>query len=118
PPSPAAPSVCAAHKNRLKAEIDRGPFPAALFSRLNVIPFEIPPLRERLEDVPALVEYFNREFSLAHRKPPKDFMPSAIERMRNYAWPGNVRELRNTVERGIIMRARHEIEADDLPILP
>jgi len=67
--------------------------------------------------VPALVEHFNREFSLANRKPPKDFKPSAIERMRNYAWPGNVRELRNTVERVIIMHARNEIVADDLPIL-
>src|SRR5262249_40204721 len=73
--------------------------------------------RERLEDVPPLVEYFNREFSLANRKPPKDFKPSAIERMRNYTWPGNVRELRNTVERVIIMHTRNEIVADDLPIL-
>src|SRR6266511_4310595 len=109
--------VIAATNKRLEAEIERGAFRADLFYRLNVIPFEIPPLRERLEDVPSLVEHFNREFSLAHRKPPKDFKPSAIERMRNYAWPGNVRELRNTVERVIIMRARHEIEADDLPIL-
>ncbi len=109
--------VIAATNKRLEAEIERGTFRADLFYRLNVIPFEIPPLRERLEDVPALVEHFNREFSLANRKPPKEFKPSAIERMRNYAWPGNVRELRNTVERVIIMRARHEIEADDLPIL-
>jgi two-component system, NtrC family, nitrogen regulation response regulator NtrX len=109
--------VIAATNKRLEAEIERGAFRADLFYRLNVIPFEIPPLRERLEDVPSLVEHFNHEFSLAHRKPPKDFKPSAIERMRNYAWPGNVRELRNTIERVIIMRARHEIEADDLPIL-
>jgi two-component system nitrogen regulation response regulator NtrX len=109
--------MIAATNKRLEAEIERGAFRADLFYRLNVIPFEIPPLRERLEDVPSLVEHFNHEFSMAHRKPPKDFKPSAIERMRNYAWPGNVRELRNTVERVIIMRARHEIEADDLPIL-
>lgn len=109
--------VIAATNKRLEAEIERGAFRADLFYRLNVIPFEISPLRERLEDVPALVEHFNREFSQAHRKPPKDFTPSAIERMRNYPWPGNVRELRNTVERVIIMRARHEIDADDLPIL-
>ncbi|HEY8461410.1 MAG TPA: sigma-54 dependent transcriptional regulator, partial [Blastocatellia bacterium] len=109
--------VIAATNKRLEAEIERGAFRADLFYRLNVIPFEIPPLRERLEDVPALVEHFNRQFSLAHRKPPKEFNPSAIERMRNYSWPGNVRELRNTVERVIIMRARQNIGADDLPIL-
>lgn len=109
--------VIAATNKRLEAEIERGTFRADLFYRLNVIPFEIPPLRERLEDVPALVEHFNREFSLANRKPPKDFKPSAIERMRNYDWPGNVRELRNTIERVVIMRTRDEIVADDLPIL-
>jgi two-component system nitrogen regulation response regulator NtrX len=109
--------VIAATNKRLEAEIERGAFRADLFYRLNVIPFEIPPLRERLEDVPALVEHFNREFSLANRKPPKEFSPAAIERMQNYTWPGNVRELRNTVERVIIMRTRNEIAADDLPIL-
>jgi two-component system nitrogen regulation response regulator NtrX len=109
--------VIAATNKRLEAEIEHGGFRADLFYRLNVIPFEIPPLRERLEDVPLLVEHFNREFSMANRKPPKEFKPSAIERMRNYTWPGNVRELRNTVERVIIMHTRNEIIADDLPIL-
>jgi two-component system nitrogen regulation response regulator NtrX len=108
--------VIAATNKRLEAEIEHGGFRADLFYRLNVIPFEIPPLRERLEDVPLLVEHFNREFSLANRKPPKEFKPSAIERMRNYTWPGNVRELRNTVERVIIMHSQNEIVADDLPI--
>lgn len=109
--------VIAATNKRLAAEIERGTFRADLFYRLNVIPFEIPPLRERLEDVPLLVEHFNREFSLANRTAPKAFQPSAIERMQSYSWPGNVRELRNTVERVIIMHTRPEIEADDLPIL-
>ena len=109
--------VIAATNKRLEAEVERGAFRADLFYRLNVIPFEIPPLRERLEDVPSLVEHFNHEFSMANRKPTKDFKPSAIERMRNYTWPGNVRELRNTVERVIIMRSTNEIVADDLPIL-
>jgi two-component system nitrogen regulation response regulator NtrX len=109
--------LIAATNKRLEAEIERGAFRADLFYRLNVIPFEIPPLRERLEDVPLLVEHFNREFSLANRKLPKEFSPSAIERMQNYTWPGNVRELRNTVERVIIMHTRNEIAADDLPIL-
>ncbi len=109
--------VIAATNKRLEAEIERGAFRADLFYRLNVIPFEIPPLRERLEDVPLLIAHFNREFSSANRKPPKEFKPAAVDRMQNYAWPGNVRELRNTVERVIIMHTRHEIAADDLPIL-
>ncbi|HMV47399.1 MAG TPA: sigma-54 dependent transcriptional regulator [Blastocatellia bacterium] len=109
--------VIAATNKRIEAEIERGLFRADLFYRLNVIPFEIPPLRERLEDIPLLTQHFNLEFSLANRRPPKEFKPSAIERMQNYAWPGNVRELRNTVERVIIMNLRNEIEADELPIL-
>ncbi|MCI0337307.1 MAG: sigma-54 dependent transcriptional regulator [Acidobacteria bacterium] len=109
--------VIAATNKRLEAEIESGAFRADLFYRLNVIPFEIPLLRERLEDIPLLVEHFNLEFSLAHRRAPKEFKPPAIERMQNYAWPGNVRELRNTVERVIIMHSRNQVEADDLPIL-
>jgi two-component system nitrogen regulation response regulator NtrX len=109
--------VIAATNKKLEAEIERGAFRADLFYRLNVIPFEIPPLRERLEDVPLLVEHFNREFSLANKRPAKEFTPPAIERMQNYAWPGNVRELRNTVERVIIMHAQEQVGADDLPIL-
>ena len=109
--------VIAATNKRLEAEIERGVFRADLFYRLNVIPFEIPPLRERLDDVPQLVDHFNQEFSLTNKRLPKDFSPAAIERMQNYYWPGNVRELRNTVERVIIMHTRHNIGADDLPIL-
>jgi two-component system nitrogen regulation response regulator NtrX len=109
--------VIAATNKRLEVEIERGNFRSDLFYRLNVIPFEIPPLRERLEDVPLLVEHFRREFSLANGRAPKEFKPSAIERMQSYTWPGNVRELRNTVERVIIMHARATIEADDLPIM-
>jgi two-component system nitrogen regulation response regulator NtrX len=109
--------VIAATNKRIEAEIEKGTFRADLFYRLNVIPFEIPPLRERLEDIPLLVEHFNREFSQANGRPPKQFTDDAIERMRNYAWPGNVRELRNTVERVIIMQAGSRIAAEQLPIL-
>jgi two-component system nitrogen regulation response regulator NtrX len=109
--------VIAATNKKLEAEIERGLFRADLFYRLNVVPFEIPPLRERLEDIPLLVEYFNREFSAANKRRPKEFTAAAIERMQNYLWPGNVRELRNTVERVIIMHADVTVEADDLPIL-
>jgi two-component system nitrogen regulation response regulator NtrX len=109
--------VIAATNKKLEAEIEMRRFRADLFYRLNVIPFEIPPLRERLEDVPPLLDYFNREFSRANKRPPKLFRPAALDRLQSYAWPGNVRELRNTVERVIIMVAQEEIEADDLPLL-
>lgn len=109
--------VIAATNKPLEAEIERGLFRADLFYRLNVIPFEIPPLRDRLEDIPSLVDHFNLEFSRINRREPKQFTPDAIERMQNYNWPGNVRELRNTVERVIIMHTHRLVVADDLPIL-
>jgi two-component system, NtrC family, nitrogen regulation response regulator NtrX len=109
--------VIAATNKRLEAEIERGLFRADLFYRLNVIPFEIPPLRDRLEDIPSLVDHFNQEFSRLNRREPKQFTPDALERMQNYNWPGNVRELRNTVERVIIMHTHRIVVADDLPIL-
>jgi len=109
--------VISATNKKLEAEIERGSFRADLFYRLNVIPFEISPLRERLEDVPLLVDHFNHEFPTANKRRPKEFTSEAIDRMQNYSWPGNVRELRNTVERVIIMQARSRVEADDLPIL-
>lgn len=109
--------VIAATNKRLEAEIEKGTFRADLFYRLNVIPFEIPPLRERLEDVPLLVAHFNQEFSAANKRRPKEFSAAALERMQSYLWPGNVRELRNTVERVIIMHAGDKVAADDLPIL-
>jgi two-component system nitrogen regulation response regulator NtrX len=109
--------VIAATNKRLEAEVERGLFRADLFYRLNVIPFEIPPLRDRLEDIPLLVDYFNQEFSRRNGREPKQFTPDAVERMQNYNWPGNVRELRNTVERVIIMHSSRLVVADDLPIL-
>jgi two-component system nitrogen regulation response regulator NtrX len=109
--------VIAATNKRLDAEIEQGNFRADLFYRLNVIPFEIPPLRERLEDVPALVEHFNQRFSAAYGKKPKRFEPDALEALQNYSWPGNVRELRNTVERVVIMLAKSKVTDSELPIL-
>ncbi|CDM65663.1 sigma-54-dependent transcriptional regulator [Pyrinomonas methylaliphatogenes] len=109
--------IIAATNKRLEAEIERGTFRADLFYRLNVIPFEIPPLRERLEDVPLLVEHFNRRFSAAYGKEPKEFTPEAMERLQQHSWPGNVRELRNTVERVVIMHTPVRVRAKDLPPL-
>ena len=107
--------VIAATNKRLDDEIERGTFRSDLFFRLNVIPFEVPPLRERLEDVPLLVDHFNQRFAGAYGKKPKRFDAKAIEAMQRYSWPGNVRELRNTIERVMIMHQPHKVGVKDLP---
>ncbi len=107
--------VISATNKPLSGLIENGDFRADLFYRLNVIPFQIPPLRERLEDIPALVEHFNRKFSLAYAKKLKEFSPESIEALQNYAWLGNVRELKNTIERVVIMVEKQKIGAEDLP---
>jgi two-component system nitrogen regulation response regulator NtrX len=107
--------VIAATNKRLDAEIEQGKFRPDLFYRLNVIPFELPPLRERLEDVPLLVDFFNQNFSQAYGKITKQFESDAIEELQNYSWPGNVRELRNTIERVVIMNPGIKVMAADLP---
>ncbi|HEX8249547.1 MAG TPA: sigma-54 dependent transcriptional regulator [Pyrinomonadaceae bacterium] len=108
--------ISATNKN-LDELIGSGSFRADLFFRLNVIPFQIPPLRERLEDIPALVEHFNRKFSASYGKRPKIFSENAIEALQNYAWLGNVRELKNTVERIVIMNSKKQISIADLPMM-
>jgi two-component system nitrogen regulation response regulator NtrX len=109
--------VVAATNKRLEAEVERGAFREDLFYRLNVIPFELPPLRERSEDVPLLVDHFNARFSAEYGREPKRFSEEASERLREYRWPGNVRELRNTIERVIIMHRLVDVGVGDLPPL-
>jgi two-component system nitrogen regulation response regulator NtrX len=108
--------VIAATNKRLDEEIEKGTFRSDLFFRLNVIPFEVPPLRERLEDVELLVDHFNQKFAKAYGKKPKRFDPKAIEAMQRYSWPGNVRELRNTVERVMILHQKGAVAVKDLPV--
>jgi two-component system, NtrC family, nitrogen regulation response regulator NtrX len=109
--------VLAATNKRLDALIELGTFRSDLFYRLNVIPFELPPLRERLEDVPLLVEHFNQRFSGAYNRKPKRFEDDAMNALQSYSWPGNVRELKNTVERVCIMHSKVKVSAADLPLL-
>jgi two-component system, NtrC family, nitrogen regulation response regulator NtrX len=80
-----------------------------------VIPFQIPPLRERSEDIPILVEHFNSRFSKDYGKTPKEFSDDAIEALKNNQWFGNVRELKNTIERIVIMTQKETIGREDLP---
>ena len=109
--------VISATNKPLQDLIENGNFRHDLFYRLNVIPFQVPPLRERLEDVPLLIEHFNRRFSFDNGKRPKTFSSDAVERLQTHTWPGNVRELKNTIERIIIMNAKQNIGPDDLPEL-
>jgi two-component system nitrogen regulation response regulator NtrX len=109
--------VLAATNKRLDALIEQGTFRPDLFYRLNVIPFELPPLRERLEDVPLLVEHFNQRFSTAYGRRPKRFEDNAMNALQSYSWPGNVRELRNTVERVCIMHSKVKVTTAELPPL-
>ena len=108
--------VIAATNKDLAEEIRGGNFREDLYFRLNVIPFEMPPLRERREDIPLLAAHFIAGFCAEYGKKAKEMSPSALERLMSYAWPGNVRELKNVLERLVIMVVEDVIEADDLPV--
>jgi two-component system nitrogen regulation response regulator NtrX len=109
--------VISATNKSLDLLIEGGSFRHDLFYRLNVIPFQIPALRDRAEDIPLLVDHFNRKFSASYKREPKNFTGDAIDTLRDYSWPGNVRELKNTIERVIIMSSKQNITARDLPPL-
>ena len=107
--------VIAATNKNLEEEIQAGRFREDLFFRLNVIPFHMPPLRERREDIPALSRHFVAEFSEENGKKCKEIDRSALDRLVSYHWPGNVRELKNIMERLVIMVPSDRIEEKDLP---
>ena len=109
--------VVAATNKNLEEEIARGNFREDLFYRLNVVPFVVPPLRERAEDIPLLVKHFLREFSISYGRKPKELSPEAMEVLTAYSWPGNIRELKNMIERIVIMNSQPRIKKKDLPSL-
>src|SRR6187402_283409 len=106
--------VIAATNKDLEAEIEKGNFREDLYFRLSVIPIRVPPLRDRREDIPALVRHFVDMFSRESNRRPMRFTPAALEFMQKARWKGNVRELRNTVERLLIMTPGDAIDVDDL----
>jgi two-component system, NtrC family, nitrogen regulation response regulator NtrX len=108
--------VVAATNKNLEEEIEHGNFREALFYRLNVIPFHMPPLRERKEDIPALAAFFLEEFALAYGRKPKELTAEAIEILQGHYWPGNVRELRNLIERIVILNPQSRIDARHIPL--
>ncbi len=107
--------IIATTNKNLEKEIESGTFREDLYYRLNVIPIEVAPLRERIEDLPILVEVFLEEFAVQNRSKRKTMSPAAISMLSSYAWPGNVRELRNLVERLAIMVDKDVIDAADMP---
>jgi two-component system nitrogen regulation response regulator NtrX len=110
--------VIAATNKDLEEEIARGNFREDLFYRLNVIPFYVPPLRDRKEDIPLLVKEFFEEFGPRYGRTHVEITEDALTTLRQYHWPGNVRELRNLVERVLILNPKvQRIEKKHLPML-
>ncbi len=109
--------VVAATNRPLKNMVEEGTFREDLFYRLEVIPLNLPPLRERKDDIPELVELFLRKKCEEMNLPPKRLMPEAAEALKNYMWPGNVRELENVIERTIVLSDGEEIGLHDLPLV-
>lgn len=108
--------VVASTNKNLEEEIERGNFREDLFYRLNVIPFHVPPLRERIEDIRMLASYFLQEFTTSYGRKPKDLTEEALRVLEEYPWPGNIRELRNLMERIVIMNPQTRIDARHIPL--
>jgi two-component system nitrogen regulation response regulator NtrX len=106
--------VLAATNKRLEEEIADGRFREDLFYRLNVVPINVPPLRERREDIPLLVVHFLNQLTEREGVAPRTIATEAIERLSQLDWPGNVRELRNTIERLLILASGPRITGDDV----
>ncbi len=106
--------VLAATNKDLESEIAEGRFREDLLYRLNVVPIEVPPLRDRLEDIPALVAHFAEQLAAGAGVPGKKFAEDAIGRLQGRSWPGNIRELRNAVERALILSPGKIVTAADI----
>ena len=110
--------VVSATARDLMAEIAAGNFREDLYYRLNVVPVAIPPLTDRREDIPALVEHFVAHYANERRVPTPEVAPDAMVALQSYEWPGNVRQLRNIVERTVILAPGDRIGRIDLDLLP
>jgi two-component system response regulator AtoC len=107
--------VIAATSRDLEAEVAAGRFRNDLFYRLNVVRLSVPPLRERLKDIPLLVDHFFAHFRDALGKPLQSVSDEALERLVTYSWPGNIRELENVIERSVIVAVGDRITLRELP---
>jgi len=107
--------LVAATNTDLWQEVQKGNFREDLYYRLNVITIEMPPLRERREDIPLLATHFLRQYSEENQREVEGFSSQVMDALSNYHWPGNVRELENAVERAVVLSRGDSIEVDELP---
>ena len=107
--------IIAATNVDLRQLVREGKFREDLFYRLNVIAIDLPPLRQRKEDIPLLVEFFLRKYSEENQRPARVMTPEAMRPLLNYSWAGNVRELENIMERAVVLSSGPEIGPDLLP---
>jgi DNA-binding NtrC family response regulator len=107
--------IIAATNVDLKQHVREGKFREDLFYRLNVITVDLPPLRQRKEDIPLLVEFFLQRYSLENERPARRITPEALRALLTYSWPGNVREVENVIERAVVLSSGAEIGPELLP---
>ena len=107
--------ICATNKD-LKSMVENGTFREDLYYRLNVVNIYVPPLKERIEDIPLLVEYFIRKYCNSMNRPPVTIDSAALKRLEEFQFPGNVRELENMIERAIVIGNGKKITLKDLPL--
>lgn len=107
--------IIAASNRELEAMVREGRFRDDLFYRLNVFPITLPPLRERLEDLPLLAVHFLKHYGEKNRRPLRGLAPEVLQAFRRYPWPGNIRELENVIERGVIVCQGDTLDLQDLP---
>jgi two-component system response regulator HydG len=109
--------IIAATNKELKEEVRKGRFREDLYYRLSVVPIEIPPLRQRKEDIPELAEHFLKVFRERNQRLIKGFQPRTMDLLMRYDWPGNIRELENTIEkRGVILSKEEYLTPEELPL--
>jgi DNA-binding NtrC family response regulator len=108
--------VIAATNGDLPLAVEEGKFRLDLYYRINVFTIELPPLRERGDDIPLLAEHFLERSAREMGKPASGFSRDALQCLKAYDWPGNVRELENAVERAIVVQKGREIQLEDLPV--
>lgn len=106
--------VCATNKNLLE-EVKAGRFREDLYYRINVINLKVPPLRDRADDIPVLVEYFVKHFAQANGKKIKTIDDSVLTALKSYSWPGNIRELKNIIERMVVLSSGNQLSGDSVP---
>jgi transcriptional regulator with GAF, ATPase, and Fis domain len=107
--------IIAATNRNLDEAVARGEFREDLYYRLSVIPLNLPPVRERKEDIPLLLQHFVDQFNRLRDRKLQGFSPPVLRMLMNYHWPGNVRELENLVDRVVVLKGQGIVEPEDLP---